>query len=99
MQLKFYAKNDLLVPVPEVILIVGAPHKYVGRHHDPSTRSYPANELPDSYDSESREGKRLKKLVRREQCLFPANKETAQFCGVPFVNFTYDISGEWKCAK
>lgn len=98
MQINFYAKGDLLFPVPGTILIVGAPHKYVGRYHDVESRSYPAKGSHESFDDSTTEGRRILKVMRRESPLYPADKETADRCGVPFVELTYDC-GEWKPKK
>ncbi len=95
MQINFYAKGDLLFPVPGTVLITGAPHRYVGRYHDPDTRSYPAKGTCESFDDSTPEGRRVIKVMRREAPLYPADKETAIRCGVPFVSLSYDC-GEWK---
>src|SRR6478609_1497795 len=42
-----------------------------------------ATREPFTVDSESAAGQRLKKLARREPCLWPADEETAAECGVP----------------
>jgi len=85
MQLKFYARDDLLVAWPGMLPAVGQPRRYVGRRFDAAIRGYPATDDPTAFDSESAEGKRLVARVRRESCLWPADKETAAACGVEFV--------------
>jgi len=50
----------------------------------------------DAYevDSESPAGQRLKKLIRREPCLWAADAETADECGVPFVDLKF-VNDSW----
>lgn len=96
MQLKFYAREDQLVRVPGVGRgAQGSPASYVGRTFDQKTRGYPAIEDGAAIDSDSKEGKRLAELCKRDGCLWPANKETADFCGVEFVVVEFK-DGVWS---
>ena len=112
MQLKFYAKSDLLVTAPGQAVVrrnaddpdsVGAPLKYVGRTHVPAkldadrrvirAASNPASEAPYTCQADSEKGRRLMKLCRRDGSLWPADRETAAACGVPFVETKF-VDGE-----
>lgn len=76
--------------------------KYVGRTHVPAVieqaggverivkaASNPATPDPFECDSDTPRGQRLIKMVRRDQCLWPADKETADACSVPFVETVF----------
>lgn len=95
MQLKFYAREDQLVRMPGVGRgAPGQPVPYVGRAFDAKTRGYPATEEPYAVDADSDSGRRLAELCRRDQSLWPADKETAEACGVEFVVVAFD-GGVW----
>jgi len=97
MKLKFLAKGDGLVREPGVIEIVGTDPHYVGRaklNLGDGRFCYPAVETAFEVDAASDAGRHLTKLVRRDGCLWPADKETAAACNVKFVPVKYD-SGEW----
>ena len=49
-----------------------------------------ATKEPYTVDSESPARQRLKKLIRREPCLWAADEETAVECGVPFVALKFE---------
>ena len=85
MILKFYAKGAQLVRVPGAQPLPKQPDMYVGRYFDPATRGYPADKEPASFDSETASGQRLMRLCRLDNCLFPADQETANACNVKFV--------------
>lgn len=85
MRLRFYAREDQLVPLPGHRPLVGQAASYVGRKFDAATRGYPATPAPFECDSDSDEGRRLIKMTRRDACLWPADLETADVCGVAFV--------------
>jgi hypothetical protein len=94
-QLSFLAREDQLVRVPGIGRgAVGQPVPYVGRVFDAKTRGYPATEEPYVVDADSDSGRRLAELCRRDQSLWPANKETAEACGVEFVAVSFD-AGVW----
>lgn len=84
MKLKFLPAGDAMPLVPYVPLAVGQPARYIGRKHDPSTGNYPLTGKPFECDSETKEARRCVKFVRRGDCV-PADKQTAEFCGVPWV--------------
>jgi hypothetical protein len=85
MMLRFYARDDQLVPLPGQAPVPGQPLHFVGRRYDAATRAHPADSTPTEVDSESSAGMRLAELTRRDACLWPADAETAAACGVPFV--------------
>jgi hypothetical protein len=95
-QLKFYAREDQLVPVPGLGRAPkGSPAQYVGRTYDPSRRGYPATKEPFAADSESPLGQRLIERVRRDHDLWPADKETAAACDVEFAEIEFNEAGLW----
>ncbi len=99
MKLSFYARGDVLVTVPGQAHQKGQHLRRVGRER--TNDAVPvASKEPFSIDSESDAGQRIKKLVRREPCLWAANKETAAECGVDFVDVEF-INNSWvpKAAK
>lgn len=89
MKLRFFAREDLLVAYPGLTPVVGQPQRYVGRTfvapHDGLGAAHPAKSEPDEFDADSEEGKRLIFRVRRNPCLWPADKETAAACGLQFT--------------
>lgn len=95
MQLKFLAKADLLVTEPGTTGYAGQVARYINRVWDEALQGYPAVEAPFVCDSDSADGRRLTKLLRRDSCLLPADAETADFCGVPFQPMAL-VSGAWQ---
>jgi hypothetical protein len=100
MQLKFFARGDLLVTVPGFAPVVGQPQLRVGREFVRGDESkgippeYPATKEPFVVDSNSPEGRRLKKLIQRDESLWAADQATAAECGVQFVELEFKDS-EW----
>ena len=94
MQLKFFARGDLLVTLPGFAPVVGQPLLRVGRDWSSREAVPPATKEPFSCDSESAPGRRLKKLIARDESLWAADKETAAECGVPFVDLEFK-DGSW----
>lgn len=92
-KLSFYARGDLLVTVPGVYPQIGQALPRVGRQLA-SDGSLPATKEAYVTDSNSDEARRLIKLTRREGALWPADKETADACGLPFVELTFK-DGVW----
>ncbi len=94
MKLKFYARGDALVTIPNEQRIVGNPAEYVGRKRikEGDNFAYPATRDPFVCPPEM--APRLAKLTRRDNSLWPADKETAQACGVGFKKVEYS-GGEW----
>jgi hypothetical protein len=97
MKLRFFAKDDAMVPVPGVPRVAGQPKQYVGRRlvrAEGKPPSYPATEEAFEIDSDTDDGRQLVRRVRTEterhdaQPLWPADKATAEACGVPFVAVT-----------
>jgi len=97
MILKFFAVEDLLVDVPGGH-VVGQLPRYVGREFAPPTPgnlgSFPATKEPYECDSDSAEGRRLAHICKRDEDLFPADDETAAFCGVKRVPIEFK-DGQW----
>lgn len=89
MKLSFRAREDLLVRVPGMPPAIGQASMYVGREFDAKTRGYPASKQAYEVESDSDEGRRLIKLVRREGALWPADEQTAKACGVEFVSVEF----------
>ena len=85
MKLRFYAREDQLVPVPGSFPRIGQAPSYIGRKFVAADRSHPATDDPYECDAETEGGRRLKKLTRRDACLWPADEATARACGVAFV--------------
>lgn len=95
MKLKFLAKNDQLVTEPGTTSLAGQVARYINRVWDDKTQGFPAVEEPFVCDSDSPDGRRLMKLMRRDACLLPGDTETADFCGVPFAAHTL-VEGVWR---
>jgi hypothetical protein len=93
LKLKFYARGDALVTVPGVYPAIGQALPRVGREQG-SDGVLRATKEPFEADSDSDAGRRLIKLVRRDQSLWPADKVTAEACGVEFIELT-QRDGEW----
>lgn len=83
--IKFYAKGNTLVRVPGAQPRPGQPDVYVGRTFDSDSRGYPAVNEVFEIDEKSDSGKRLIRLVNVDKCLYPADKNTADLCGVEFI--------------
>jgi len=94
--LKFYAKDDLLVSVPFQRPFIGQLPRYVGRTQF-AGGNLPAVEEPFATESGSRMGMRLIRLCRRGS-LWPADKQTAAHCRVPFTTVSF-ADGAWTKVK
>lgn len=96
--IKFYAKPDNLVRVPGAQSRPGQPDMYVGRNFDPERRGYFITEAGFETDENSDSGKRLLRLARLDKCLIPADKKTADLCGIEYtpVEFKSGIFVEIK---
>ena len=92
MKLKFYARDDLLVTVPGSRPVRGQAPEYVGRKFVPGTAesgaSHPATVEGFECEAGGEIAARLVQLTRRDAALWPADKATADACGVPFVEVT-----------
>lgn len=78
--------------------MVGQPKKYVGRKLAKLGNGMFADiatEHPFEIEEGTKSARRLLKLMKRENCLFPADEYTAQACGVDYVPITRDDDGEW----
>lgn len=69
--------------VPNTMLIVGQPKRYIGRKFDPKSKEYV---IADPYECEdgTPEAERCKAFVRRGEAV-PADAQTAKVCGVKFA--------------
>ena len=101
MKLSFYPRGAYVVRIPGAMQLVGEPANYLGRSkrriedaNGKKAWAYPADGRAFSCDSESQAGQRLKKLLLRDESLWPADKATADYCGVPFVEVEL-TDGEW----
>lgn len=83
--LKFYAKSDQLVRVPGAQPRPNQPDMYVGRNFDSTSRGYPATKEGHEVEENTDSGRRLTRLVQIDQCLWPADKDTARACCVEFI--------------
>ncbi len=100
MKLSFCARGDQLVSLPGEHRIVDQMPRYVGRVAkilnvgDKKAAAFPAAPDPFCCDSDSDTGRRLTKLCTRDGSLWPADRETAEHCGVDFVPVEHR-DGEW----
>lgn len=98
MKLRFYARPGHVLPWPGQ-MSSGQIRQYVGRESKvlDGVISHRANETPAEIDPETADGKRILRLFRieTEKPLVPANKETADALGVPFVPGKV-VDGEWQ---
>lgn len=90
MKLAFYAKDDDLVYVPDFPRMKGSIPQRVGRSFVPGDATkgaqHPATTEPFVCDSEDANGVALLAAFRRgRRSLWPADKATADACGVEFV--------------
>jgi hypothetical protein len=90
MKLSFFAKDDDIVYVPDFPRVKGAFPNYVGRSFVAGTpekgAQHPATVEPFVCDSEDANGSvLLAKFRRGKRPLWPADKATADACGVEFV--------------
>jgi len=98
-KLKFYARADLLELVPDQALFVGNPPRYVGRAYVvvDGAASFPASKDAHECEETSAEAHVLKIRCRRDASLWPADKHTADACGVEFTPVDFQ-DGEWIAA-
>ena len=83
--IKFYAKENQLVRIPGAQPRPGQADCYVGREYDAENRGYAISAIPYETDENSDAGKRLIRLARLDNCLIPADKYTADLCGMEYV--------------
>jgi hypothetical protein len=83
MKLRFIPNGDAMPLQPGVLLFQGQPKRYIGRTFDPATKTHPLGD-PYECDSDSPEAYRCKVFLRRGEVL-PADKATADACGVSFT--------------
>jgi hypothetical protein len=98
-KLRFYARGNLLVNVPGLHHPSkgGTIAQYVNRKMETKPGEgflFPAQKGAFEIPVDSREARRLAKRMRREHCLWPADKATAEACRVPFVSVEL-VDGEW----
>lgn len=95
MKLKFLAKDDQLVTEPGTTNLAGQVARYIGRVWDDAIHGFPATQTPYECEADSPDGRRLTKLLRRDNCLIPADPATAAACGVEFVPHKF-CNGVWE---
>ena len=105
--LRFFAREDALVRYPGIVPAIGQAPRYIGREfligeleRGPGGKertkvpaSNPASKEPSVFDSDTDEGQAAARHCRK-LALWPADKETAAFCGVSFVELTF-ANGSW----
>lgn len=101
MQLSFYAKPGHCVHWPG-LKATGQAVDYVGRDLVRGDKdkgfaaAHPASKEPVKVDAASDEARRFIKVCRRDAALWPADKATAEACGVAFVEVALSADdGEW----
>lgn len=99
MLLRFYARAGFIEPDPRFPRVHGQPARRIGRDVSGRAQSEPAE-----FDAETPEGRRVAFVVTREldakrraevAPLIPADRATAEFCGLPFVPVEQGPDGEW----
>jgi hypothetical protein len=98
---RFVPRADMLVRIPYSVQFLNQPAPYIGRAKaqlPDGSWGYPATPFPYEVEADSKEGKRLVALVRRDGCLLPFDEETAVACGVKFVAVEW-VDGEWMPGK
>ena len=100
MQIHVFAKGDKLTYI-KGDKFAGQRPPYVGRRtvvSDGEIR-HVATAEGHTFDSRSKQAERLRKLMHRgEDCVWPADAETAQYLGVPFVPVEQGSDGEFRPA-
>jgi len=84
-QLKFLAREDMLVREAGVAPQVGQAARYYGRTYDPAQRAYPATKDPFVAEEGSEDGDKCTKQCRKG-ALWAADAATASAIGVDFVS-------------
>lgn len=94
--LKFYARADLLEPVPNFTPSVGGFPRYVGRVPVivNGRCTWPATQEAFEVDSDSEDGRALIRVCSRDASVWPADQETASACGIEFKALDF-ADGEW----
>jgi hypothetical protein len=92
MKLKFYARGDGLVSLPDERRVVGLPARYVNRRQE--GRAFPATEDAHEVDSSHANARRLVKRCQRDE-LWAADQATAEFCGVAYTPLEFK-DGSWQ---
>jgi len=95
--LKFHAKPGLSTPWPNSH-VGGQARRLVGRTFvapkDGVPASYPASNEPDQLNDDDEDARHLVRKCSRGE-LWPADKYTADVCGVAFVELAKGADGEW----
>lgn len=94
MKLKFKAKAGHNCYLPGTKFI-GQINHYIGQQYvtEGKVTQLVHDKEPAVFDSHSKEGKRAVKHCKNHS-LYPADEQTAKFCGVPFIPLTYK-DGQW----
>ena len=99
MKLRFYARPGYMCSMPGP-RVQGTAPRYVGRELKVEGKliTNPATREPMTLDTANRDGQRiLRQMVadKAEHPLWPADRETAQMCQLPFVEVEY-VGTEWQ---
>jgi hypothetical protein len=104
MKLKFYGRNEHTVHFTGRSR--GQPDRIIGKTFVPANGKepprYALNKDPEEIDSANTElAEKCKRAVANPNGagLWPADKETAAFCGVEFVPVEFDADGDWSPAR
>lgn len=93
--LKFFPAPGALVRIPGASPSVGDAAPYVGRTLDRATRGYPATGESFDVAPGTETARRLCKLATRDRSLIPADKATADACGLTFTPYEL-VDGEFQ---
>jgi len=95
--LKFVARENLLVRIPNSVQFIGQAPNYVNRSKQAlpdGTWGYPANAVPYEVPAKSKDAERVMLLTNRDAALWPFDEETAAACDTKFVAIEW-VDGEW----
>jgi hypothetical protein len=99
--LKFVARANLLVRIPNSVQFIGQPANYVNRSKSllpDGMWGYPANSTPYEVPVKSPDAERLIVLTQRDAALWPYDEETAVACDTKYVAVEC-LDGEWVPVK
>lgn len=99
--LKFVARANLLVRIPNSVQFIGQAANYVNRSKSllpDGMWGYPSNATPYEVPAKSPDAERLILLTQRDSALWPFDEETAVACDTKFVAVEW-VDGEWLPVK
>jgi len=102
MKLRFYARPGFVLSMPGP-KVAGTAPKSIGRtlRVEEQVISNPAVKEAVEIESSTQEGRRIIRVMRcdaPDYPLWPADKGTADVCGVPYVDVEH-VDGEWQPKK